>query len=579
MAATSFMRTWQDFDLIQLVVLPMFLFSATFYPIETYPRGAAGRRPAHAALPGRRPHPVADGRVHHAGPARPRRVPHGHGPHRAGRHVAAARQAAAQVARCRRPDRAAPRGARPPRSSTCRRCPRLVEWRERVAREKVARFRDETVLGPARARASATRTRGSCSSGSRRRRTAATGPGRVFTGDASGDFLFAALHRVGSRGPAGLAARRRRPDADRHVHRGGGPLRAAGQQADDRGARHLRAVPGPRARAAGPGPGRRRARGVRLGRRRSGRSRGTGTSSRPKPRFGHGAEAAVGPYRLLGTYHPSQQNTFTGVLTPPMLETVLRRAARWLTSCPPERFRKRADPRPRSGSPSRILLARMATTERDYYTVLGVERGATDAEIKRAFRKLAQQWHPDVNTDPAAQERFKEINEAYQVLSDPERRQRYDMFGRAGVGGRGEAGRRVRAGSAGSATSSTRSSAAPPAGVRAARAAADRRGPALRPADHVRGGDQRHREGDRVPGARHAARRAAAAAPSPAPTPTTCPQCNGRGEVRTVRQTMLGQMVNVSAPARAAAARARSSRRRARRATATAAPSASGRSA
>ena len=53
---------------------------------------------------------------------------------------------------------------------------------------------------------------------------------------------------------------------------------------------------------------------------------GQGHVVRPKPRFGHGAEAAVGPYRLLGTYHPSQQNTFTGVLTPPMLETVLRRA-------------------------------------------------------------------------------------------------------------------------------------------------------------------------------------------------------------------------------------------------------------
>ena len=53
------------------------------------------------------------------------------------------------------------------------------------------------------------------------------------------------------------------------------------------------------------------------------------------------------------------------------------------------------------------------------YEVLGVERTATDADIKRAFRKLAQQWHPDVNTDPAAQERFKEVNEAYQVLSDP----------------------------------------------------------------------------------------------------------------------------------------------------------------
>src|ERR1043165_2168244 len=77
----------------------------------------------------------------------------------------------------------------------------------------------------------------------------------------------------------------------------------------------------------------------------------------------------------------------------------------------------------------------MATTEIDYYATLGVARTATDAEIKRAFRRLAQQWHPDVNTDPAAQERFKEINEAYQVLSDPQRRQAYDMFGRAGVGG------------------------------------------------------------------------------------------------------------------------------------------------
>src|SRR3954454_15558082 len=80
------------------------------------------------------------------------------------------------------------------------------------------------------------------------------------------------------------------------------------------------------------------------------------------------------------------------------------------------------------------------TVERDYYEVLGVERGADDAEIKRAFRKLAQQWHPDVSPDPAAQERFKEINEAYQVLSDPTRRQTYDMFGRAGVGADPNAG-------------------------------------------------------------------------------------------------------------------------------------------
>src|SRR4249920_2586043 len=77
------------------------------------------------------------------------------------------------------------------------------------------------------------------------------------------------------------------------------------------------------------------------------------------------------------------------------------------------------------------------TAERDYYEVLGLERGADDASIKRAFRKLAQQYHPDVSADPAAQDRFKEINEAYQVLSDPQRRQAYDLFGRAGTGGAG----------------------------------------------------------------------------------------------------------------------------------------------
>src|SRR4029078_11134586 len=77
----------------------------------------------------------------------------------------------------------------------------------------------------------------------------------------------------------------------------------------------------------------------------------------------------------------------------------------------------------------------MATTERDLYEVLGVPRGASDAEVKRAFRKLAQHGHPDVNKDAEAPARFMEASEAYQILSDPERRQRYDMFGRAGVDG------------------------------------------------------------------------------------------------------------------------------------------------
>ena len=67
---------------------------------------------------------------------------------------------------------------------------------------------------------------------------------------------------------------------------------------------------------------------------------------------------------------------------------------------------------------------------KDYYKVLGVEKKANEKEIKQAFRRLARQYHPDVNPDdPQAEERFKEINEAYEVLSDQEKRQKYDQLG------------------------------------------------------------------------------------------------------------------------------------------------------
>jgi len=75
---------------------------------------------------------------------------------------------------------------------------------------------------------------------------------------------------------------------------------------------------------------------------------------------------------------------------------------------------------------------------RDYYDVLGVQRGASEAEVKKAFRKLARELHPDVNAhDPEAEEKFKQAAEAYEVLSDPERRQVYDRFGQEGLRGGG----------------------------------------------------------------------------------------------------------------------------------------------
>src|SRR6266508_1118033 len=74
----------------------------------------------------------------------------------------------------------------------------------------------------------------------------------------------------------------------------------------------------------------------------------------------------------------------------------------------------------------------MATEKRDYYEVLGVERSATEEEVKRAYRKLAVKFHPDKNPDdPHAEEKFKELGEAYDVLMDPDKRAAYDRFGHA----------------------------------------------------------------------------------------------------------------------------------------------------
>jgi molecular chaperone DnaJ len=183
----------------------------------------------------------------------------------------------------------------------------------------------------------------------------------------------------------------------------------------------------------------------------------------------------------------------------------------------------------------------MATT-RDYYEVLGVGRGASDDEIKRSFRRLAQQWHPDVNTEPGADARFKEIAEAYRVLSDPQQRQAYDMFGRAGVNfGAGSAdpfagfsgfGDIFDAFFGGAAAGGRR--------VRTPTGADLRYDLRLTFAESISGADKEIEFTSLV-----RCDRCAGSGAEPGTEPVTCPRCQGSGELRNVRQTLLGQVINV----------------------------------
>lgn len=179
------------------------------------------------------------------------------------------------------------------------------------------------------------------------------------------------------------------------------------------------------------------------------------------------------------------------------------------------------------------------TDKRDYYEVLGIGRTASNDEIRSAYRRLAKQFHPDVNKEDGAEERFKEINEAYAVLSDAERRASYDRFGHAGLKGMnfdfdfgfgdifeeffgfGMGGRRAR---------------------NAPRRGADLRYDITLEFEEAAFGVEREIQFTR----QEVCSACNGSGAEPGTTPVRCSTCNGSGEVRQVRQTFLGSMVNVN---------------------------------
>ena len=207
----------------------------------------------------------------------------------------------------------------------CRACPRLVAWREQVAREKVARFADQEYwgrpvpgFGDPQATVLIVGLAPAAHGGNR--------TGRIFTGDRSGDFLFASMYRCGlANQPTSVA----RDDGLRltgayiaAVNRCAPPGNKPTPQERDRClpflVREIDALPELRAIVA-------------LGAFAwDGALRALDDAGqpipKPRPRFGHAAEATIGAHTVVGCFHPSQQNTFTGKLTPSMLDDVLHRA-------------------------------------------------------------------------------------------------------------------------------------------------------------------------------------------------------------------------------------------------------------
>jgi len=188
-------------------------------------------------------------------------------------------------------------------------------------------------------------------------------------------------------------------------------------------------------------------------------------------------------------------------------------------------------------------------SKRDYYEVLGVPRSASQDDLKAAFRKLARQYHPDVNKSPDAEERFKEINEAYAILSDDQRRSAYDRFGHEGLKGMGGMPDFSTVdfsdifgdlfgdlfGFGGFSRSSRRAHNAPRRGV-------DLQQELELTFEEAVFGVEKEIQITRD----ELCKTCNGSGAEPGTSPTRCGTCNGTGEMRRVQQTLLGSMVQVT---------------------------------
>ncbi len=178
----------------------------------------------------------------------------------------------------------------------------------------------------------------------------------------------------------------------------------------------------------------------------------------------------------------------------------------------------------------------------DYYGVLGVARTAAQDEIKQAYRRLARQYHPDVNKEPDAEERFKAVNEAYEVLSDPQKRSMYDRFGTVTPGGAGYGGYRdpfdIFAEVFGNLGGF---------GFGGGRPAGPERGRDLRTHieltfEEAAFGVEKEIEIERL----EVCDECEGTGSAPGTDPVRCSECGGRGQVRRVQQTLFGSFVNIT---------------------------------